>query len=720
MSRIQTGMLPQDFVLQNRYVVLRRLGQGGMGAVYEVGDQRLGNKRMALKELSASALIDPQEIKQARVAFQREAEMLARLDHLNIPQVTDFFTQNNKYYIVMELVPGETLEQYMQRQAAPCTEQQVREWGLQLCDVLAYLHRKTPPVIFRDLKPANIMRTPLGQLKLIDFGIARLFKSGKSTDTQQIGTPGYAPLEQYGHSQTDPRSDIYSLGVVLHHLLTKYNPAQSAFHLPPVRQLNPQVSRDLEQIIIKATQQKIAQRYQSINEMKYALSRGLSAQPPQSSLGNPSTSSGHRRQGGNPSTSSGHRRQRGKPQGGNRQGLPRKSPPRRENDRSSAPTRVNPKAQRAPAPAPAPLPIAKVQKQANLATDSSLRQAQGSASRKKGGFVSCLVKLTVLGFIFCIVLSGILLAVETGSISLPTSGVNPFSTPQITTRIPESNQLPKPVLLSEAPSLSDTSNLIAYTNQSSGTPLIYISKPATGETWLLPEQPNNSSLPAWAPGGTRLAFRSYERGNSQLYTINPDGSDLRQITSGAGGHDAPAWSPDGRQIAFMSKSDGIYYIYIIDSDGKNLRRVTSIPGNQDNDPKWSPNGQWIVFESGDNNRYEIYKIRADGSELTPLATEGDSNSTPAWSPDGNTIAFERRQGQTFHIWLMDADGSNQRQLTYEGTRNLRPAWSPDSQQIAFTSNRDGQVAIWITPIDRTSPPYRLSPNEGFDPAWTRQ
>ena len=282
MPGLGTGLLPPNFILQGRYVIVGKLGQGGMGAVYKVADQRLGGKILAMKEMSDAAITDPQEKAQAIAAFRREAQLLARLNHPNIPKVTDFFTENRKHYIVMEFVPGETLEDRMARQRVPCSEQEVRQWALQLCEVLSYLHSQSPPIIFRDLKPGNIMLTPQGQLKLIDFGIARFFKPGKTGDTQVIGTPGYSPPEQYGRGQTDARSDIYSLGVVLHHLLTLHDPASTPFKLPPVRQLNPAVSPQLEQIITKATQPNIMQRYQNVGEMRQALGLSTLPSPPPS------------------------------------------------------------------------------------------------------------------------------------------------------------------------------------------------------------------------------------------------------------------------------------------------------------------------------------------------------------------------------------------------------------------------------------------------------
>ncbi len=280
MPGLGTGLLPPKFILQGRYIILDKLGQGGMGAVYKAADQRIKGKIWAIKEMSDAAITDPYEKAQAIAAFKQEAQLLARLSHPNIPRVTDFFTENQKHYIVMEFVPGETLEDRVNRQGAPCGEAEVRDWAGQMCEVLAYLHNQTPPIIFRDLKPANIMLTPQGQLKLIDFGIARLFQPGKGKDTRALGTPGYAPPEQFGRGQTDARSDIYSLGVVLHVLLTRHDPATTLFSMPPVRQLNPGVSPKLELIITKATQPASSQRYQSAEEMHQALVGSLPPSPP--------------------------------------------------------------------------------------------------------------------------------------------------------------------------------------------------------------------------------------------------------------------------------------------------------------------------------------------------------------------------------------------------------------------------------------------------------
>jgi serine/threonine-protein kinase len=271
MTSPATGTLPQQTVLQDRYVVMQKLGQGGMGAVYRASDRRLSTVTWAVKEMSQSAISGPLERQQARDAFRHEAEMLAALNHPNLPRVTDHFEQDGKAYLVMEYVPGEALLSFLMREGLPQPQARVFAWARQLCDALDYLHTQSPPIIFRDLKPANIMLTPNGQVKLIDFGIARLFKPGQAKDTQAFGTIGYSAPEQYGKGQTDARSDVYSLGVLLHQLLTGYDPTNTPFRLPPAGQVNPNLPQQLSDAITAATNSDPDRRFASISAFRAAL-----------------------------------------------------------------------------------------------------------------------------------------------------------------------------------------------------------------------------------------------------------------------------------------------------------------------------------------------------------------------------------------------------------------------------------------------------------------
>lgn len=224
----------------------------------------------AIKEMSLS-MVPPEEQARAIQNFKIEAKMLWGLSHPNLPAFTNFFTENQCYFLVMEYIDGNTLEDLLERQAAPFPERRVLRWAEQLCDVLEYLHSQNPPIIFRDMKPGNIMLTRQGHIKLIDFGIARFFRPAHGPDTQLLGTPGYAPPEQYGTAQTDERSDIYSLGMTLFHLLTN-TLSEKGFgvKVKDVRAANPQVSLSVARALEKATALEPEMRYENVAAFRLA------------------------------------------------------------------------------------------------------------------------------------------------------------------------------------------------------------------------------------------------------------------------------------------------------------------------------------------------------------------------------------------------------------------------------------------------------------------
>ena len=267
-----SGLLPVDTDLHGRYRIIRVIGRGGMSAVYEAEHSGLG-KRVAIKEMLAPAAKGP-EGDEAIGRFQNEARTLARLEHRYFPRVTDFFSQGGRYYLVMEYVAGETLDDLVKKTAGFLSEDAVLRWASQLCDVLSYLHSQSPPVVFRDLKPSNVMVDEGGQVKLIDFGIARFFKPGKQSDTSSMGTAGYSAPEQYGTGQTDARSDIYSLGAVLHYLLTRRDPTASPFNFPPVREINPKIRASTERVVSRCLSMRAEDRFSSAAEVKKALLAG--------------------------------------------------------------------------------------------------------------------------------------------------------------------------------------------------------------------------------------------------------------------------------------------------------------------------------------------------------------------------------------------------------------------------------------------------------------
>jgi serine/threonine-protein kinase len=271
--------LPANQCLAGRYQIVRRIGQGGMAAVYQAQDMNLG-RAVAIKEMSDAALTDPAERQQAVAAFQQEAQLLVSLDHPHIVRVSDFFPAGNKYYLVMDFVDGASLEDLLTQRGQAFGEPEVLAWLAQLCDALSYLHSRTPPIVFRDLKPGNIMAERNGAIKLIDFGIARRFRPGQRVDTTRLGTPGYAPPEQHGQGQTDARADIYALGVTAHRLLTGYDPALTPFQLPPARRLNPHVSPVISDLIEQCVQNDVSARPQRVDAVQQVVTGRLGLSSP--------------------------------------------------------------------------------------------------------------------------------------------------------------------------------------------------------------------------------------------------------------------------------------------------------------------------------------------------------------------------------------------------------------------------------------------------------
>jgi serine/threonine protein kinase len=271
----QTGRLSPQSMLHQRYLIVGHAGRGGMSAVYQAVDTRFGNRHSAIKEMSQGHL-NADELDEATARFQQEAALLGSLHHPNLPLIYDAFSENGRSYLVMEYIDGKTLLQMLKESgghALPVTL--VLDYAIQLCNVLAYLHSQNPPIIFRDLKPTNVMVKENGHVVLIDFGIARFFKEGQAQDTMFLGSPGYAPPEQHGTSQTNPRSDLYSLGATLHCCLTGKDPfhAKDRFVFPPVHQLNPLVPIELDQLIQRLLSMDERQRPASALEVQQALLR---------------------------------------------------------------------------------------------------------------------------------------------------------------------------------------------------------------------------------------------------------------------------------------------------------------------------------------------------------------------------------------------------------------------------------------------------------------
>lgn len=261
-------MAQRGEIIDGKYEILREIGRGGMSVVYLAMDRRL-NKQWAVKEFRKDKNDKAKQV--ALKALLDEANLMKRLDHPTLPRIVGIIENDQNVYVIMDYIEGESLNKVLDAYGAQ-PQEAVIEWAKQLSDVLSYLHNQSPPVIYRDMKPANIMLKPDGTIRLIDFGIAREYKEGKDGDTEAIGTRGYAAPEQFGgKGQTDARTDIYSLGVTLYHLVTGVNPAEPPYEIYPIRHWNPSLSSGLEWLIQKCTQLNPSDRYQSCAEVTYVL-----------------------------------------------------------------------------------------------------------------------------------------------------------------------------------------------------------------------------------------------------------------------------------------------------------------------------------------------------------------------------------------------------------------------------------------------------------------
>ncbi len=257
-----------NLVLEDRYELLRVIGQGGMSVVHLAYDLRL-DKQWAVKEIRSDKIENQVYID----SLIKEANLIRNLDSKYLPRIVDIVKKKDIVYIIMDYIDGKTAASLVEE--GPQAQEDVIEWGIQLAEVLSYLHSQNPPIIYRDMKPQNVMITSNNEVRLIDFGTAREYKVEGNNDTTCLGTPGYAAPEQYGGiGQTDERTDVYSLGKTLFHLVTGINPTTIA-DVEGIRYYNPNLSSGLEKIIEKTLQPNPKNRYQNCLDLKHDLENYL-------------------------------------------------------------------------------------------------------------------------------------------------------------------------------------------------------------------------------------------------------------------------------------------------------------------------------------------------------------------------------------------------------------------------------------------------------------
>ena len=260
-------MLKVGDLIDGKYKILNEIGRGGMSTVYLAINEK-ANKPWAVKEVRKNGISNRELVKQSLMV---EINLLKKLKHKGLPSIVDIIDQQDNYLIVMDYIEGLTLENIMQEEGVQ-PQEKVVDWAIQLCDVLQYLHTRKPAIIYRDMKPSNIMLRSDGSVVLIDFGTAREFKERHVEDTTCLGTQGYAAPEQFGGmGQTDESTGIYSLGATMYRLVTGHNPSEPPYEMYPITHWNPRLSTGLEGIIAKCTSKDPKSRYQSVQEVRYAL-----------------------------------------------------------------------------------------------------------------------------------------------------------------------------------------------------------------------------------------------------------------------------------------------------------------------------------------------------------------------------------------------------------------------------------------------------------------
>ncbi len=644
------------------YRIIGVLGHGGVGAVYEAealpgiglpsGVQP--GQRIALKEN-----FDPASLHQ----LQREFAALSQVDHPNLPGYYEVFAAGGTSYLVMELVPGQNLQDVLDKRHGSLVESQVLGYAMQLCDALTCLHSQTPHILHRDIKPANIRLTPEGLIKLVDFG---LLKQGLLTTAHSIrglGTLAYAPIEQYSSGGTDPRSDIYSLGATLYHLLTGQAPppaidratAAAADTLLPPQHLNPRLSPGVSSAVLRAMAVRREDRFATAQQCKDAL------------LG-----------------------------AGQRASLP------------TVPNRPPP-----PRPVPAapsragtsrplwPFALVGIVLLALLGYGLTGRGNPNDPQRPPSNTPPPTA------------------TVEPTSVAVFVAPMNTPTSSQVapTTPANSAKNTPIPANTSIAANLGARER-IAFTSDRSGQREIYVmNADGSSQTQIT----NNSALRGdmtWSPDGQHIAFSSDRSGNEDIYVMNADGSGQTQITNNSAADIMPAWSPDGQLIAFSSNRDGNWEIYVMNANGSGQIRLTNNSAADDT-PTWSPDGQRIAFTSDRDSNSQIYVMNTDGSGQSRLTNNPASEYGSSWSPDGRHIAFTSTRESSGDIYVMNAAGGGQTRLTNNPASEYGSSWSPDGRHIAFARlNRDGNWEIYVMNADGSGQ-TQLTNNstDDWDPAW---
>ncbi len=713
------GALAPGYLLKQRYRIIGQVGKGGFGAVYKATDIRSNNRLLAVKEVNPSGQ-NPQGIAEATAAFKREALLLTGLAHQSLPHIYDHFSEAGSRYLAMDFIEGETLEERLGKTpGGRLPLEKALSIGIQLCSVLDYLHTRQQPIIFRDLKPGNIMLTPGGLVYLIDFGIARHFKAGQVKDTAAFGSPGYAAPEQYGKAQTTPRSDIYGLGATLHQLLTGDDPTLTPFHFAPLHLPPQSAPPGLEELITQMLEMNESKRPADMATVKRELQR-IAAQYRQQAWISKPTAASQAAVFSQPAAAKAARVVKLK-----LPGLAKKSVKR---------------------PAHA--------KRRPISTPSISRRTVVTGLAGLGG-------LTIAGGGIALLLRALEAApsVPPQPVSLPSTPATPAleTTRYLVYRghsaavdavawrnpvwgagtLPGGQVMPNTggeagLNNSRIASASEDQTVQVWDAATGSNPIIYRGhtdyvfavawspdgkliasggRDKTVQVWPVPQgaqvvdpaaegnvftyrgHTTNVSTVAWSPDGKRIASGAWDN-TVQVWEPTPESNTLTYK-----GHmsfvNTVAWSPDGKRIA-SGAWDNTVQVWDVTT------RLTYVTyrGHSSvvRSVTWSPDGKFIA--SSDDLTAQVWNA-STGEHIFTYSGHTTFVSAVAWSPDGKRIA-SASDDQTVQLWNAPSVGTRSSGpiaggdvFTYPGhSRGVRAiAWSPDGKLI-ISGSEDHTAQVW--------------------------
>lgn len=630
-------------VLHNRYRIVSRLGQGGFGAVYKAWDTSLTTHRAVKENLDVSPAAQKQ--------FSREARMLAKLNHPNLPRVTDYFLiPDQGQYLVMDFVEGSDLEAMLAISGGPIDEATALKWIGQVCDALNYLHTQNPPIIHRDIKPKNIIITPDEEVKLVDFGIAKIYDPRMSTTLgAKAVTPGFSPPEQYGQGSTDKRSDVYALGATLYTLLTGQQPMESiqrsiGSQLAEPRTVKPGISEITEAVILRAMEIQPSQRFEDVTSFKVALQEATTATVQAHDLA----------------------------------GLP--------------PTVIAPAGTAAYVPAD--------QSVGTLERPAASPMRKGVLSWIRWMIPALVLGITAIAYI----LIANPFANQSSPLATSTLPIVIQLTPSAKVVIETSASTLIATTLPDTPTLS---TVLTDTSPARETPTVTEPTSAiatlSGNTLTrLTFDPAPYYMPSLSPDQRRMVTFAKIGDNYQIVELDPNQGDvIRQVTNGRSDFHHPHFTSDGSRILLAANLGDYFNIYLIDSQtGQVVQQLTDSDA-ADMTPYWFPDERSFAFMSNRDGDYEIFIGYLDGRPPVQITDNSAYDGTSSVSPDGKSIVYYSNVGGNPDIYLYEIESGSTRQLTTSTARDAEPVFSPDGEWIVFESNRNGNYDIWAIRPDGT-------------------